>query len=153
MDFPFNKKTNCVSDTEAVGKMLGEAIREEKSLPRFVAMYGDLGVGKTAFTRGFVSAFTERANVKSPTFALVNEYGKGDNAVFHFDMYRIESEDDLYSIGYDDYLDRGVCLVEWSEHIPYALPDHRIAVTIKKDDLEKPDSREIVIEELEVPLC
>ena len=147
MDFPFNKKTNCVSDTEAVGKMLGEAIREEKSLPRFVAMYGDLGVGKTAFTRGFVSAFTERANVKSPTFALVNEYGKGDNAVFHFDMYRIDSEDDLWSIGFYDYLDRrGVAIAEWCEKIPYALPESYIKVTIGKISEESPDERMIDIE-------
>ena len=147
MDFPFNKKTNCVSDTEAVGKMLGESIREEKSLPRFVAMYGDLGVGKTAFTRGFVSAFTERANVKSPTFALVNEYGKGDNAVFHFDMYRIDSEDDLWSIGFYDYLDRrGVAIAEWCEKIPYALPESYIKVTIGKISEESPDERMIDIE-------
>ena len=147
MDFPFNKKTNCVSDTEAVGKMLGEAIRGEKSLPRFVAMYGDLGVGKTAFTRGFVSAFTERANVKSPTFALVNEYGKGDNAVFHFDMYRIDSEDDLWSIGFYDYLDRrGVAIAEWCEKIPYALPESYIKVTIGKISEESPDERMIDIE-------
>ena len=147
MDFPFNKKTNCVSDTEAVGKMLGEAIREEKSLPRFVAMYGDLGVGKTAFTRGFVSAFTERANVKSPTFALVNEYGKGDNAVFHFDMYRIDSEDDLWSIGFYDYLDRqGIAIAEWCEKIPYALPESYVKVTISKISEESPDERMIKIE-------
>ncbi len=147
MTFPFNTKTACVSDTEAIGRELGAAILGGSALPRFVAMYGDLGVGKTAFTRGFVSVFSEKASVKSPTFALVNEYGKGDRAVFHFDMYRIDSEDDLYSIGFYDYLDRrGVCIAEWCEKIPYALPESYIRVTISKTSGECPDERLIEIE-------
>lgn len=147
MTFPKNIKTVCVSETEAVGRELGAAIRDSSALPRFVAMYGDLGVGKTAFTRGFTSVFSEKANVKSPTFALVNEYGKGENAVFHFDMYRIESEDDLWSIGFYDYLDRkGVAIAEWCEKIPYALPESHIRVTIEKLSADAPDERVINIE-------
>ena len=147
MDLPFNTKTDRVSDTEAIGRELGAAILGGSALPRFVAMYGDLGVGKTAFTRGFVSAFTEKASVKSPTFALVNEYGKGNNAVFHFDMYRIDSEDDLWSIGFYDYLDRrGVCIAEWCEKIPYALPESYVRVTISKTSADTPDERLIKIE-------
>ena len=147
MDFPFNTKTDRVSDTEAIGRELGAAILGGSALPRFVAMYGDLGVGKTAFTRGFVSAFTEKASVKSPTFALVNEYGKGNNAVFHFDMYRIDSEDDLWSMGFYDYLDRrGVCIAEWCEKIPYALPESYVRVTISKTSADTPDERLIKIE-------
>ena len=119
-----------------------------ESLPRFVALYGDLGVGKTAFVRGFASVICPGAAVRSPTFSLVYEHRGKPFDLFHFDMYRIEDEDDLYSIGFDDYLERnGVCLVEWSENIPYALPPHHIAVTIEKDDLTTPDHRVITIEE------
>ncbi|MBQ7391926.1 MAG: tRNA (adenosine(37)-N6)-threonylcarbamoyltransferase complex ATPase subunit type 1 TsaE, partial [Clostridia bacterium] len=111
------------------------------------ALYGDLGVGKTAFIRGFVSVISPAATVRSPTFALVNEYRARPRSVFHFDMYRIEDEDDLDSIGFYDYLDRnGICLVEWSERIPYALPDDYIRVTIEKNDPDAPSSREIRIE-------
>ena len=147
MNFKKDVKTTCVSETEAVGRELGAAIKEDSALPRFVAMYGDLGVGKTAFTRGFTSVFSEKANVKSPTFALVNEYGKGENAVFHFDMYRIDSEDDLWSIGFYDYLDRrGVAIAEWCEKIPFALPESYIRVTISKISGDCPDERLIEIE-------
>ena len=147
MTFPYNAKTSSPEETEAVGRELGAAIVGGSALPRFVAMYGDLGVGKTAFTRGFVSAFSEKASVKSPTFALVNEYGKGENAVFHFDMYRIESEDDLWSIGFYDYLDRrGCCIADCCEKIPFALPESYIKVTIEKTSEDTSDERMIKIE-------
>ena len=145
-------QTNNTEETEAAGAMLAKQMIEE-DLPRFVALYGDLGVGKTAFVRGFASVLCPGSPVRSPTFSLVYEHRGKPFDLFHFDMYRIESEDDLYSIGYDDYLDRGICLVEWSERIPYALPARRIAVTIKKNDLTQPDSREITMEEQEVALC
>ena len=119
---------------------------EGSSLPPFVALYGDLGVGKTAFVRGFTSAISPKARVKSPTFALVNEY-KGERlSVFHFDMYRIEDEDELYSIGFFDYADRrGICLVEWSENIEESLPDDYIRVAIIKNSATDVDSRLITI--------
>ena len=106
-----------------------------------------MGVGKTAFVRGFTKVFSPAALVRSPTFALVNEYpSKESRRVFHFDMYRITDEDDLYSIGYYDYLDDGsICLVEWSENIPYAIPDEYIRVEINKTNLDIPDERKIVI--------
>lgn len=139
--------TNSPEETEAVGFELAEMIRDDLSLPSFVALYGDLGVGKTAFVRGFTKVFSPSALVRSPTFALVNEYPtKGGRRVFHFDMYRITDEDDLYSIGYYDYLDDGsICLVEWSENIPYAIPDEHIRVEITKTNLDKPDERNIKI--------
>ena len=147
MDFPCTVNSASPSQTELCGRELAGAIREDSSLPRFVAMYGDLGVGKTAFTRGFTAEFAPNASVKSPTFALVNEYGRGADAVFHFDMYRIEDEDDLYSIGFYDYLDRrGVCIVEWSEKIPFALPESYLKVTIEKISEDAPDERIIKIE-------
>ena len=141
--------TSSPEETEQVGKELAQRFLCGEPIPRFVALYGDLGVGKTAFVRGFTSAFAPNARVKSPTFALVNEYNDKSNtlpAVFHFDMYRINDEDELYSIGFYDYLDRnGICLVEWSENIEYALPDRLITVTIEKCSLEEPDKRSIAI--------
>lgn len=139
--------TNSPEETEAVGFELAQEIEKNLALPSFIALYGDLGVGKTAFVRGFAKVFSPNALVRSPTFALVNEYPtKNGRRVFHFDMYRITDEDDLYSIGYYDYLDDGsICLVEWSENIPYAIPDEYIRVEITKTNLDKPDERNIKI--------
>lgn len=138
--------TLSAEETEAVGRSLATAILSDPSLPRFVALYGDLGVGKTAFVRGFTSAVAPSARVKSPTFALVNEYRGQGISVYHFDMYRIEDEDELYSIGFYDYLDgKGICLTEWSENIEDSLPEKHICVKIIKNSTENADSREIVI--------
>lgn len=139
--------TNSPEETEQVGFELARLLENDTTLPSFIALYGDLGVGKTAFVRGFTRVFSPAALVRSPTFALVNEYPtRGGRRVFHFDMYRITDEDDLYSIGYYDYLDDGsICLVEWSENIPYAIPDSHIRVDIEKTDLDKPDERKISI--------
>ncbi len=101
-----------------------------------VALYGGLGMGKTAFTRGFVKGRGIGAEVSSPTFSLVNEYG-GEPPVCHFDMYRLETWEDLYSTGFFDYLDMGYILVtEWSENIENALPENTIRIEIKKGDGE-----------------
>ena len=139
--------TNSPEETENVGYEVAELVKNDKTLPSFIALYGDLGVGKTAFVRGFTKLFSPNALVRSPTFALVNEYpSKESRRVFHFDMYRITDEDDLYSIGYYDYLDDGsICLVEWSENIPYAIPDEHIRVEINKTNLDTPDERKITI--------
>lgn len=140
--------TNSAEETEKAGAQLARDILADKSAPRFIALKGDLGVGKTVFVRGFVSEIAPEAAVRSPTFALVNEYraGKGKTSVFHFDVYRIVDEDDLYSIGFYDYLDRdGICLVEWSENIPYAFPEEYFTVTIEKDDPDQPDSRSVTV--------
>jgi tRNA threonylcarbamoyladenosine biosynthesis protein TsaE len=138
--------TNGVAETEAIGAALARAMCADTAIPPFVALYGDLGVGKTAFVRGFASVIAPGVAVRSPTFALVNEYRARPRALFHFDMYRIESEDDLDSIGFYDYLDRpGICLVEWSENIPYALPDRWVRVEICKCSPDAPDAREITI--------
>ena len=122
------------AQTEAVGRALCERLLAAGKPAAFVALFGDLGVGKTAFVRGFVSALAPDARVKSPTYTIVNEYRGGRIPVFHFDVYRIEGEDDLYSTGYYDYLDAGYLLCEWSEKIPFALPDDRIIVGIEKTD-------------------
>lgn len=141
--------TQSVSQTEAAGAALARQMCDDLSLPPFVALYGDLGVGKTAFIRGFASVISPTSAVRSPTFALVNEYRAKPRSLFHFDMYRIEDEDDLYSIGFYDYLDRkGICLVEWSEKIPFALPEELIRVSIEKLDPNTPDVRRITVERI-----
>ena len=138
--------TNSPEETEKLGALLASEIYEDADLPRFVALYGDLGVGKTAFVRGFTSVLAPNATVKSPTFALVNEYRADKARIYHFDMYRIADEDDLYSIGFYDYIEGdAMCLCEWSENIPYAIPKHHVTVTISKTDVSTPDERKIEI--------
>ena len=128
-------------ETEAVGEKLAAAVSNRPFA--FVALYGELGVGKTAFVRGFCRVFgIDR--VKSPTFTVVNEY-RGTKNVFHMDLYRLRDEDDLLSVGYEDYLGRrGYVLCEWSEKIPSAIPDDAIRVTVSKTDGET--GRKIVID-------
>ena len=142
-----SQATQNAAQTETLGRTLAEQMLADETLPPFVALYGDLGVGKTAFVRGFTSRISPEALVRSPTFALVNEYRAKPRSVFHFDMYRITDEDDLFSIGYYDYLNRpGICLVEWSENIPYAIPAMYIRVVIEKSDPAQPDLRTVIIE-------
>ena len=144
---PRTLTSNSAEQTEQIGRSLAELISQDSSLPRFIALYGDLGVGKTAFVRGFTSLFAKNARVKSPTFALVNEYKGESVTVFHFDMYRITDEDELYSIGFYDYLNRGgIALVEWSENIEYALPQEYFSVKIEKCPVQAPDTRKITLE-------
>ncbi len=137
--------THAPAETEELGAALARLMEVDTSLPPFMAMYGDLGVGKTAFVRGLASVLAPGRAVRSPTFALVNEYrAAGRRPLFHFDLYRIDSEEDLYSMGFDDYLDAGICVAEWCEKIPYALPTRRLEVRIAKSPLDV-DRREITI--------
>lgn len=134
------KITNSAEETEKFGEAIARYAIEKGE--DFVALYGDLGAGKTAFSRGFVGAISPDAEVCSPTYSIVNEY-EGDTTVFHFDMYRIDDEDSLDSIGFYDYFGRGIILTEWSENIPYALPERYIRVKIEK---LTGDSRQITAE-------
>jgi tRNA threonylcarbamoyladenosine biosynthesis protein TsaE len=131
--------TNSPAETEAVGVALGQVLQ-----PGAVIAYrGDLGAGKTAFTRGLARGLGCGEQVTSPTYTIVNEYLTGRMPLFHFDMYRLKSADDLWDIGWDDYLERGgVCAVEWSENVEDAMED-AIYVTIEKTGI---DSRRITIE-------
>ena len=133
--------TRSPEETEAIGEKLAAAIGDRPFA--FVALYGEMGVGKTAFVRGFCRRFgIDR--VKSPTYTVVNEY-RGTASVFHLDLYRLKDEDDLLSVGYDDYLARrGFLLCEWSEKIPGAIPKDAIRVTIAKTDGE--NGRKITVE-------
>lgn len=115
--------------TEALGAKLGEIIAEDSS-PAFIALFGDLGAGKTAFVRGLASILSPGSIVRSPTYSIVNEYRRGPLPLYHFDLYRIEDEDDLYSIGYYDYIESGICVTEWSERAESELPKPRWEVKI-----------------------
>ena len=136
--------TSSPKETEAVGFGLAKSLYERGVRRAFIAFRGEMGVGKTAFTRGY-AAYYGVSGVKSPTYTIVNEY-RGKCPIFHFDMYRIQSEDDLYSIGFDDYVERdGFCLAEWSENVEEFLPEDTIFISIKKTD--DSDKRIIEIEE------
>ena len=111
-----------------------------------IAYKGPMGAGKTAFTRGLCRGLGLDDPVSSPTFALVDQYGNGEHALYHFDMYRVESYEDLYSTGFFDYLDYGgILAIEWSENIEAVLPPNTITVTIQKDEND-PDLRRIQID-------
>ena len=131
--------TSSPEETENLGARLAE-----KLLPgTVIAFRGDLGAGKTAFTRGLARGLGCREQVTSPTYTIVNEYLGGRLPLFHFDMYRLGSSEDLWDIGWEDYLERnGICAVEWSENVAEAMED-AISVTIEKLG---EDTRRITIE-------
>lgn len=135
--------TKSVEETEIIGRELGLAL--DKSEPCFIAMYGDLGVGKTAFVRGLASVLAPNGRVKSPTYTVVNKYDGEVLPLYHLDVYRINDEDELYSIGFDDYVNTGICVVEWSENIPESIPTDAIKVLIEKTG-ENFEARKITIE-------
>ncbi len=130
--------THSPLETEA----LGAALAEKLTPGTVIAYLGDLGAGKTAFTRGLARGLGFTDIVTSPTYTIVNEYLGGRLPLFHFDMYRLASADDLWDIGWDDYLERGgVCAVEWSENVAEALED---PITVNIEKLGE-DSRRITI--------
>ena len=131
--------TNSPAETESIGAALGAILPAGTIL----AYRGDLGAGKTAFTRGLARGLGYLDPVTSPTYTIVNEYLGGRLPLFHFDMYRLRCADDLWDIGWDDYLDRGgICAVEWSENVEEAM-EYAVRVTIEKTGEE---SRRITIE-------
>lgn len=123
-----------ISNSTQQTENIGEEIAKKLNGTEVIAFFGGLGMGKTAFTRG-VARGLNADGVSSPTFAIVNEYS-GKFNIYHFDMYRINSWDDLYSTGFFDYLGTGVIIIEWSENIEAALPDDAIRITIIKGENE-----------------
>lgn len=122
-------KSLDTEDTEKIGERLARTLYEKKINRAFIAMRGEMGVGKTAFSRGFCRFYGIKG-VKSPTYTVVNEY-RGITRIFHYDMYRITSEDDLISTGYDDYCEaEGFVIAEWSENIDELIPYDAIFVSI-----------------------
>ena len=131
--------TSAPEETEAVGQALGAVLKAGTVL----AYTGDLGAGKTAFTRGLAKGLGATDRVTSPTYTIVNEYLSGRLPLFHFDMYRLGSSDELWDIGWEDYLERGgVCAVEWSENVDDAM-ENAIYIRIEKTG---ENSRKITIE-------
>ncbi len=121
-----------ISRSEEETEAIGEKFAEDLASGTVVAMYGDLGAGKTAFVRGMARGMGLACRVSSPTFTIVNEY-EGERELIHFDMYRLESSDELFEIGWEDYLARGaVCAVEWSEKVEDAFFGDEIVVRIDK---------------------
>ena len=132
--------THSADETQALGARLAARLQPGDVL----AYYGDLGAGKTALTRGIAQGLGVQDCVTSPTYTIVNEYLSGRLPLFHFDMYRLSSSEELFDIGWEDYLARGgVCAVEWSENVDDALQD-AIRVSIEKDPDES-DTRHITI--------
>ena len=133
--------THSPAETEALGARLADAL----DAGRVVAFTGDLGAGKTAFVSGMARALGVEERVTSPTFTIVNEYEGGRLPLFHFDMYRLGGADELFHIGWEDYLARGgVCAVEWSENVAEAIEDGAVRVSIVRGDGD--DDRIITIE-------
>lgn len=137
--------THSREETEALGARLAEALAEG----RVVAFTGDLGAGKTAFVSGMARTLGVEERVTSPTFTVVNEYEGGRLPLFHFDMYRLDSADELFHIGWEDYLARGgICAVEWSENVEEAIESDAVRVSIVRGDGD--DDRIITIEGVEL---
>ena len=133
--------TNSVSETEALAASLAPVLAKVPA----VALYGGLGMGKTAFTRGLVAALGCRVAASSPTYTSVNEY-PGPRTVCHFDMYRLGDADALYDIGWEDYLESGaLCITEWSENVPGVFPEGTAEIHFRRLDDEK--------REIKVKLC
>lgn len=132
--------TNSEAETEQAGAEFGSKLPDGT----VVALYGDLGAGKTAFVRGMARGMGIASRVSSPTFTIVNEY-LGGRELYHFDMYRLGSSEELFDIGWEDYLNRGgVCAVEWSENVADAFEGDEVVVRIEK---LSPEGRKITIEE------
>lgn len=119
--------SNSTNETEDLAKDIAQKLFGTE----VIALFGGLGMGKTAFTRGLAAGLGVKDGVSSPTFALVNEYN-GKFNIYHFDMYRVTTWDDLYSTGFFDYIDTGVLIIEWSENIEGALPNDCIKIKISK---------------------
>ena len=136
----------CAEDTYEIGKKIGQ----EAQPGQVICLYGDLGVGKTVFTKGLADGLGITEPIQSPTFTIVREYEEGRLPFYHFDVYRIGDIEEMEEIGYDDYFfGNGVCMIEWAELIEELIPENSIHVTIEKD-LEKGfDYRRITITGLE----
>lgn len=136
-----------ISKSAEETEKIGEAVAEKLCGNEVIALFGGLGMGKTAFTRGLSRGLGVTDGVSSPTFALVNEY-HGKYRIYHFDMYRVESWDDLYSTGFFDYIDNGVLVIEWSENIEGALPENAIRINISMGSSD--DERVFEIEGVDI---
>lgn len=131
-------RTLSTEETEKIGEKLAKKLKGTE----VIALYGGMGAGKTAFVRGLSRELGVVNEVSSPTFAIVHEYS-GKYKIYHFDMFRVESWEDLYSTGFFDYIDNGILIIEWSENIESAIPESALKITIK---IENESERTILIE-------
>ena len=130
--------------TFEIGKKLGE--KADKG--DIICLEGDLGVGKTVFTKGFATGLNIEENIDSPTFTIVQEYTEGRLPLYHFDVYRIGDISEMDEIGYEDYFfGEGVCLIEWASRIKELIPESAIRITIEKDLSRGFEYRRVVVEE------
>lgn len=137
--------SNSYEDTQIIAEDFSKGLKSGD----VICMYGDLGAGKTAFVQGLAKGLGIQEPITSPTFTIVNEYS-GRLMLYHFDVYRIADSDEMFEIGYDEYIDGdGVCVIEWPQLISDILPKQRYEITISKDYNESDDCRKIKIERFE----
>ncbi len=137
-----------ISHSENETKLIGKKFAEKLKKGDVIVLTGELGSGKTKFTEGVLEYFGLENEISSPTFNIVNEYISKNINIYHFDVYRLEDEDEFYAIGGEEYFDKGICLIEWGEMIESVLPKKYIHITFNRN-YENDDSREIVFEYIE----
>ena len=137
-----------ISHSENETKLIGKKFAEKLKKGDVIVLTGELGSGKTKFTEGVLEHFGLENEISSPTFNIVNEYISKNINIYHFDVYRLEDEDEFYAIGGEEYFDKGICLIEWVEMIESVLPKKYIHITFNRN-YENDDSREIVFEYIE----
>lgn len=136
-----------ISNSENETKLIGKKFAEKLKKGDVVVLTGDLGSGKTKFTEGVLQYFELNNEISSPTFTIVNEYANEKETIYHFDVYRLEDEDEFYAIGGEEYFQKGICLIEWGEMIEKALPDKYIHITFSRN-LDEENKRKILIEKI-----
>ncbi|MDD6666800.1 MAG: tRNA (adenosine(37)-N6)-threonylcarbamoyltransferase complex ATPase subunit type 1 TsaE [Lachnospiraceae bacterium] len=137
-------ESNSAEETRALGKRMGE----EAQAGDVIALTGDLGVGKTVFTKGIAEGLGVKEPVSSPTFTILQEYRSGRMPLYHFDVYRIGDPEEMDEVGFDDYIyGDGLCLIEWAELISDLMPEHYRQITIEKDLTRGFDYRRIIVED------
>ncbi len=142
-EYALTIETNSPEETFEAGKKLAERI----SPGQIITLDGDLGVGKTVFTKGFAEGLGIKEPVTSPTFTIVQEYTDGKMPLYHFDAYRVSDPDEMFEIGFEDYLyGSGVCIIEWAALIEELLPKDMIRISINKDNGKGFDYRKIEIQ-------
>ncbi len=134
-----------ISNSENETKLIGKKFAEKLKKGDVVVLTGDLGSGKTKFTEGVLQYFELDNEISSPTFTIVNEYANEKETIYHFDVYRLEDEDEFYAIGGEEYFQKGICLIEWGEMIEKALPNKYIHISFSRN-LDEENRREIKIE-------
>jgi tRNA threonylcarbamoyladenosine biosynthesis protein TsaE len=136
-----NIKVNSLEETLELGRKIGSAVNAND----IICLNGGLGTGKTHLTKGIAEGLGIKDNITSPTFTIVNEY-IGRLKLYHFDVYRVNDPDEIYNIGFDEYIfGDGVCVIEWSDYIKELIPAQYLSIDIKKDSVTNINSREIII--------